>query len=61
MLRNPLVRLLREDAGMEMVEWSLVGVVFALACALLWSVLNDDISSALNQIASCIANSANCP
>ena len=55
------MRLIREDEGMEMVEWSLVGVIFALACALLWSTLNEDISSALNQIASCVSNSASCP
>lgn len=61
MLRSTVVRLVREDRGMEMIEWSLVGVVFALACALLWSMLNDDISSALTQIAGCVSNSASCP
>ena len=60
MLRNTIVRLVREDEGMEMVEWSIVGVVFALAGALVWSTLNDDISSALNSIASCVSNSASC-
>ena len=27
-MRGLIVRLVREDAGMEMVEWSIVGVVF---------------------------------
>ncbi len=58
---NPVVRLIRGDEGMEMVEWSLVGVIFALAGALLWSTLNDDISSALGKIASCVSDSASCP
>ena len=60
MFRNTVVRLVRGDEGMEMVEWSLVGVIFALACALLWSTLNDDISVALGKIASCVSNSATC-
>jgi len=60
MFRNAVGRLVRDDEGMEMVEWSIVGVVFALAGALVWSTLNDDISSALNSIASCISDSATC-
>ena len=33
MLRNTLKRLVVEDHGMEMVEWAIVGVVFAVAAA----------------------------
>jgi hypothetical protein len=40
-------RLVREDEGMEMVEWAIVGVVFAVAAALL-----DDIGLALDNIGS---------
>ena len=58
--RNVVVRLIRSDEGMEMVEWSLVGVIFALAGALVWSTLNDDIGFALNSIASCVSDSASC-
>jgi Flp pilus assembly pilin Flp len=61
MLRNAIVRLVREDEGMEMVEWSIVGVVFALAGALLWSTLKDDINTALTNIGDCVKDSANCP
>ena len=61
MLRNAIVRLVREDEGMEMVEWSIVGVVFALAGALLWSSLNTQINSGLTSIGNCVGNSAQCP
>ena len=60
MLRNAIVRLVREDEGMEMVEWSIVGVVFALAGALLWSTLKSDINSALTDIGNCVKNSSSC-
>jgi Flp pilus assembly pilin Flp len=61
MLWNEIKRLVREDAGMEMVEWSIVGVVFALAGAILWSSLRTQINSGLNSIGNCVGNSANCP
>ena len=60
MLVRSLKRLVREDDGMEMVEWSIVGVVFALAGALLWSTLNDNISTALDNIGQCVSNPDNC-
>jgi hypothetical protein len=55
-----MVRLVREENGMEMIEWSIVGVVFALAGALVWSTLNDDIGSALGTISSCVSDSTTC-
>ena len=61
MLWNEIKRLVREDAGMEMVEWSIVGVVFALAGAILWSALRTQINSGLNQIGNCVGNSTQCP
>ena len=61
MLGNAFARLIREDAGMEMVEWSIVGVVFALAGALLWSTLNTQINVGLTSIGNCVGNSASCP
>ena len=39
-LSGAIRRLVRDDAGMEMVEWSIVGVIFAVGSALLWSALN---------------------
>jgi Flp pilus assembly pilin Flp len=61
MLQNAIVRLVREDAGMEMVEWSIVGVVFALAGALLWSTLKTQINSGLTKIGDCVGDSTKCP
>jgi len=60
MFLNTVGRLIRGDEGMEMVEWSIVGVVFALAGALVWSTLNNDINSALGDIGNCISTSSKC-
>ena len=60
MLRNAITRLVREDVGMEMVEWSIVGVVFALAGALVWTALKNDINTALTSIGSCVKDSGTC-
>jgi Flp pilus assembly pilin Flp len=61
MVWNAIVRFVREDEGMEMVEWSIVGVVFALAGALLWGTLKDDIDTALGNIGDCVKDSTLCP
>ena len=65
MFRDPVLRLICGDEGMEMVEWSIVGVVFALAGALLWSTLKTQINSGLNSIGQCVGDcvkdSAACP
>ena len=60
MLRDSIARLVREDEGMEMVEWSIVGVVFALAGALVWTAMKNNINTALTSIGDCVKNSANC-
>jgi len=51
--------LLFEEDGMEMVEWSIVGVVFALAGAILWTALNQDIGQAMGKIGDCV-ETGNC-
>jgi Flp pilus assembly pilin Flp len=61
MLLRKIARFVREDDGMEMVEWAIVGVVFALACAILWGQLEDDINVALTSIGDCVSDSNNCP
>jgi Flp pilus assembly pilin Flp len=43
-------RLIREDGGMEMVEWAIVGVVFAVAAAAFWGDLATAIDNALGDI-----------
>jgi hypothetical protein len=35
---------------MEMVEWSILGIVFALACVVFWRDLGGEIDDALDQI-----------
>lgn len=50
MLWNTIARLVREDSGMEMVEWAIVGVVFAVAAATFWGDLATNIDTALGNI-----------
>ncbi len=49
-LWNTMKRLVIEDEGMEMVEWAIVGVVFAVAAAAFWGDLANDINDALGKI-----------
>jgi Flp pilus assembly pilin Flp len=58
-METEAMRFLREERGMEMIEWSVLGVVFALAAALLWGSLNQDIDAATGSIGACVA-SASC-
>jgi Flp pilus assembly pilin Flp len=43
-------RFIREEDGMEMVEWAIVGVVFAVAAALFWGDLATEVDGALGLI-----------
>ena len=43
-------RLVREEQGMEMIEWAIVGVVFAVAAAAFWGRLSGSIDSALADL-----------
>ncbi len=61
MLWKQLRRLVREENGMEMVEWAIVGVVFALAAALVWSNLGTSIGTALGKIGGCVDGTGACP
>jgi Flp pilus assembly pilin Flp len=45
-----LKRLVRDEAGMEMVEWAIVGVVFAVAAAAFWGDLATNNDNALGKI-----------
>jgi hypothetical protein len=38
-----------------------VGVIFALASALLWGTLKTQINSGLDQIGKCVGDSTKCP
>jgi Flp pilus assembly pilin Flp len=43
-------RLMIEDDGMEMIEWAIVGVVFAVAAAVFWGTLATAVDGALTDI-----------
>jgi Flp pilus assembly pilin Flp len=50
-MTNLFKRLIREDDGMEMIEWAIVGVVFAVAAAAFWGTLSGAVDGALQDIA----------
>ena len=50
-------RLIVEDDGMEMVEWAIVGVVFAVAAAAFWASLAGNVNTAIGTIEAEIAGS----
>jgi len=50
MLWHTVKRLVLEQDGMEMVEWAIVGVVFAVAAAAFWGDLASNIDEALGEI-----------
>lgn len=47
-------RLIIEDDGMEMIEWAIVGVVFAIAGAVAWGTLATSVTGALGDITTLI-------
>lgn len=50
MIKDVFKRLLLEEDGMEMVEWAIVGVVFAVAAAAFWGRLSGEIDTALGKV-----------
>jgi Flp pilus assembly pilin Flp len=52
MIRNTLTRLVREEDGMEMVEWAIVAVVFAVFAAVFWTQMGTAVDGALNKVES---------
>ena len=48
-------RLILEDDGMEMIEWAIVGVVFAVAGAAAWGLLAGAVGGALVNVAGTVA------
>jgi Flp pilus assembly pilin Flp len=49
-------RLIVEEEGMEMVEWAIVGVVFAVAAAGAWTLLESKIDGALGKVEAAVEN-----
>ena len=56
-MRNLITRFVREEDGMEFVEWALVAVLFALAGITAWEQLASQITSALSAISGKIETS----
>jgi Flp pilus assembly pilin Flp len=50
MLWRATKRFIASEDGMEMVEWSIVGVVFAVAAAVFWTELATRVDNALTSI-----------
>ena len=44
-------RLINEDDGMEMIEWAIVGVVFAVVAAGAWTALAGSVQTAITAVA----------
>lgn len=53
-MRNRIGRFLRDEDGMEMVEWTVVAIIFAVAAAAFWGQLGGAINAALGQVATTI-------
>ena len=49
-MRNLITRFVREEDGMEFVEWALVATLFALAGIGAWGTLAGQISDALGAV-----------
>ena len=50
MLLQTFKRLVLEEDGMEMIEWAIVGVVFAVAAAVVWTALAGQVGVAVGNI-----------
>lgn len=50
-----LKQFLQEEEGMEMVEWALVAVLFAVASVAAWGLLGTNLEATVNDVAGRIA------
>ena len=58
---SKIEKFVRSEDGMEMVEWSIVGVVFAVAAAAFWTQLSVAVDGALNSIEAEVTPAAPAP
>ena len=49
-MRNGIERFIRDESGMEMVEWTIVATVFAVTAAAFWGQLGGAIDNALQTV-----------
>jgi Flp pilus assembly pilin Flp len=52
MEKKMLKQFFADESGMEMVEWAIVGVLFAVVAAAGWTTLADQVTGALENIGS---------
>ena len=58
-MRNLITRFVREEDGMEFVEWAIVAALFALVAATGWTTLASSINARLSEVNSCVST-GNC-
>ena len=47
---NFLKNFVRDESGMEMIEWTIVAIIFALAAATAWGEMEEAVADALERI-----------
>lgn len=52
------MKFLREESGMEMVEWSLVAILFALVAGAAFTTVGTSVTTAMNGVATQITPAA---
>ena len=57
-MRNRIKSFIADESGMEMVEWTIVATVFAVAAAAFWTQLGSAIDNALQVVVNMINSSA---
>jgi Flp pilus assembly pilin Flp len=55
---NAVKRFIREDEGIEMLEWTIVAALFATAGALMWLALGSTVTAELTSINTSLQGSA---
>lgn len=60
MFKTCLLRLVLEENGAEMIEWALLGVIFALSGAVFWGDLVIGMDGALGRLGRVFAEGASC-
>ncbi len=55
---NTLKRFLREEEGLEMLEWAIVAALFATAGAVMWLTLGSTVTAELTVIDTSLTGSA---
>lgn len=53
-----LKRFVREESGLETVEWALVGGLVVVAAAALWTQIGSDVNTQINALEAAIPDTA---